>query len=208
MRRSGDRLPVPPPRIVLGPDDIDATVTRLARELDRDHGDGTVLVGVLRGSVPFLADLVRAVHFHPRVDFVAVTAYTPGAGRVRLLKDLDLDVGGRDVVIVHDIVDTGLTSAFLVSEVERRRPRSVEMCALLDRSVRRVVPVPIAHVGREVGDDYLVGYGLDHEGRYRNLHLVAAVDRAVLEDDPDAYVPLLYGSGGDGDGPPDRAGRA
>lgn len=186
---------VPPPRIVLGADDIDTTVARLAGELDEGHGDGTVLVGVLRGSVPFLADLARAIGFHPRIDFVAVTAYTPGAGRVRLLKDLDLDVGGRDVVIVHDIVDTGLTSAFLVSEVERRHPRSVEICTLLDRSVRRVVPVPLAHVGVEVGDEYLVGYGLDHEGRYRNLHLVAAVDRAALEADPDAYVPALYGSG-------------
>ncbi len=187
----GDRPPAEP-RVLLGPDRLDATVSRLARELSEAYTDGAVLVGVLRGSVPLLADLVRRLEFHPRIDFVAVTAYTPGMGRVRLLKDLDLDVGGRDVVVVHDIVDTGLTAAFLVSEIQRREPRSVTTATLLDRTSRRVVPVPIGFVGTEIGDEYVIGYGLDHRGRYRNLHLVAAVDTEALEADPDAYVEVLY----------------
>jgi len=99
-----------------------------------------------------------------------------------------------DAVIVEDIVDTGLSTAFLRSELQRRRPRSVAVCTLLDRRTRRVVPVDIDFAGAEVSDAYVVGFGLDHEGRYRNLRLVAAADLELLADDPDAYVPVLYGS--------------
>ena len=175
---------------------IEATIARLAAEVSARYPDGAILIGVLRGSVPFLADLVRAMTVPVSVDFMAITPYTPGSGRVRLLKDLDLDIAGRDAVIVEDIVDTGLSTAFLRSELERRRPRSVAVCALLDRRVRRVVPVEIDFSGMEVSDSYVIGFGLDHEGRYRNLRLVAVADMELLARDPDVYVPVLYGSTG------------
>jgi hypoxanthine phosphoribosyltransferase len=182
------------PRVLLTAEQIDAIVARLAAEMSARYPDGVVLIGVLRGSVPFLADLARAMTVPVSVDFMAITPYTPGSGRVRLLKDLDLDIAGRDAVIVEDIVDTGLSTAFLRSELERRRPRSVAVCTLLDRRIRRVVPVEIDFAGDEVSDSFVIGFGLDHEGRYRNLRLVAAADMELLAEDPDAYVPVFYGS--------------
>ena len=180
--------------MLLTEEEIESAVTRLAAEMSARYHDGAVLIGVLRGSVPFLADLVRAMTAPVSVDFMAITPYTPGSGRVRLLKDLDLDIAGRDAVIVEDIVDTGLSTAFLRAELERRNPRSVAVCTLLDRRIRRVVPVEIDFAGAEVDDAFVIGYGLDHEGRYRNLRLVAAADMELLAGDPDVYVPAFYGS--------------
>ena len=185
----------PAPRLLLTAEEIDSIVARLAAEMSARYRDGVVLIGVLRGSVLFLADLVRAMTVGVSVDFMAITPYTPDSGRVRLLKDLDLDIAGRDAVIVEDIVDTGLSTAFLRRELERRQPRSVAVCALLDRRIRRVVPVEIDFAGMEVADTFVVGYGLDHEGRYRNLRLVATADLESLASDPDVYVPVFYGSG-------------
>lgn len=184
---------VEPPRILLRPAEVDEIITRLAGELSERFEDGVVLAAVLRGSVPFLADLARAMTIHPVLDFLAITAYSPGRSRVRMLKDLDIDVTGRDVVIVEDIVDTGLTSAFLRGELSRRAPRSVSICTLLDRPARRVVPVDLDFVGLEIPDEFVIGFGLDHDGRYRNLRLVATADPEVLRRDPDAYVEALYG---------------
>ena len=184
------------PRVLLTATQIDEIVARLGAAISARYPDGAVLIGVLRGSVPFMADLVRAVTVPVSVDFMAITPYTPDSGRVRLLKDLDLDIAGRDAVIVEDIVDTGLSTAFLRAELLRRRPRSVAVCTLLDRRVRRVVPVDIDFAGAEVADSFVIGFGLDHEGRYRNLRLIAAADVELLTADPDAYVPVLYGSTG------------
>ncbi|MEM9201074.1 MAG: hypoxanthine phosphoribosyltransferase [Actinomycetota bacterium] len=182
------------PDILLDLDGIDDVVTRLAAELSERYDDGVVMVGVLRGSVPFLADLVRAMSIATMVDFVAVSPYTPGTGRVRLVMDASMPVEGRDVVLVEDIVDTGLTSAFLLAEFERRSPRSVALCTLVDRPARRVVPVPLDHVGIEIEDRFVIGYGLDFDGRYRNAKVLAAADVEVLNADPDAYVEALYGA--------------
>jgi hypoxanthine phosphoribosyltransferase len=157
------------------------------------HPGGVLLVGLLKGSVVFLADLARAVTVDVTVDFLAVSAYERGTGRVRLVKDLDADVTGKAVVLVEDVVDTGLTVAYLLGELERRGPRSVDVCALADRRNRRIVPVPVRFVGFDVGDEFLLGYGVDHAGRYRNLGLLAAADRAALAADPDAHVAQLYG---------------
>ena len=191
-----DAAGVPEQRVLLTAKQIEATIARLAAEMSARYPDGAILIGVLRGSVPFLADLVRAMTVPVSVDFMAITPYTPGSGRVRLLKDLDLDIAGRHAVIVEDIVDTGLSTAFLRSELQRRRPRSVAVCALLDRRVRRVVPVEIDFAGVEVSDSYVIGFGLDHEGRYRNLRLVAVADMELLARDPDVYVPVFYGATG------------
>jgi hypoxanthine phosphoribosyltransferase len=167
-------------------------VARLGRELSATHDDGVVLVGVLKGSVPFLADLARALTIAPVVDFLAVSPYAQGTGRVRIVKDLDLDVTGRAVVLVEDVVDTGLTTTYLLGELRRRGARSVDVCALVDKVRRRVVPVPLRWVGFAVEEDYVVGYGLGHAERYRNLPLVAAADLAALRADPDALLEELY----------------
>ena len=180
--------------ILLDGDGVDRVVTRLAAELSERFGDGVVMIGVLRGSVPFLADLVRAMSIATTVDFVALSPYRPGTGRVRLVMDASINVEDRDVVIVEDIVDTGLTSAFLLGELRRRSPRSVSLCTLVDRPARRVVPVEIDHVGLEIEDRFVIGYGLDFEGRYRNVRVLAAADLDVLRHDPDAYVEALYGA--------------
>ena len=182
------------PEILLDRSGIDAIVERLAGELSERHDDGVVMIGVLRGSVPFLADLVRSMTIATMVDFVALSPYTPGTGRVRLVMDASINIEGRDVVIVEDIVDTGLTSAFLLGEFERRTPRSVSLCTLVDRPARRVVPVDIDHIGIEIEDRFVIGYGLDFEGRYRNVRVLAAAETEVLATDPDAYVEALYGA--------------
>jgi hypoxanthine phosphoribosyltransferase len=151
-----------------------------------------VLVAVLKGSVPFLADLVRRMTVLPVVDFLAISTYQPDSGRVRIVKDLDIDVHGRDVVLVEDVVDTGLTVGFLLGELGRREPARLEVCTLLDKRARRILPTDLAHVGFEVPDVFVLGYGLDFAGRYRNLDAIVAGDIAVLAADPDAYVAQLY----------------
>ena len=164
----------------------------MAAEISAVHSDGVVLVAVLKGSLPFLSDLVRRLTVVPEIDFMAISAYAPASGRVRIVKDLDTDISGRDVVLVEDIVDTGLTLHYLLAELGRRQPRSLEACTLLDRTSRRIIPTPVRYRGFEVGDEFVVGYGLDYEQRYRNLDRVVVADPAVLRDDPDAYVPSLY----------------
>jgi len=180
--------------LLLDEAEIAEMVQRLADELSARHDDGVVLVAVLRGSVPFLADLARAMSIRSVVDFVALTSYSPGAGRIRMLMDVTTDLTDRDVVLVEEIVDTGLTSAFLLSELGRRDVRSLSICTLIDRPARRVVPVDLDHVGLEIPDRYVIGYGLDHQGRYRNLRVLATADTDVLAEDPDAYVEALYGA--------------
>jgi len=150
-----------------------------------------VLAAVLKGSVPFLADLVRGLTIAAEVDFLAISSYAPDTGRVRLVKDLDTDIAGRDVILVEDIVDTGLTLTYLLGELARRGPRSLAACALLDRAGRRIVPTPLRFVGFEIGDEYVVGYGLDFEERYRNLDMVVATDAASLRAGATAHLDAL-----------------
>jgi hypoxanthine phosphoribosyltransferase len=185
--------------VVLDRAALAARVRRLGAEIARDHPDGVILVGVLKGALVFLADLARAIPDVPvLVDFLAITRYAPDSGRVRILKDLDLDVGGRDVVIVEDLVDTGLTLAYLINHVSGRAPRRLEVCALLDRAERRIVPQPLRYVGEELpGDAFVLGYGLHVGDRYRNLPVVVRVDPLVVSRDPAAYL-SLYGNGVEG----------
>jgi hypoxanthine phosphoribosyltransferase len=193
----GTESPVPPPPEVLADRvAIEATVTRLGREISARHRDGLVIVAVLKGSLLFVSDLVRSLTVQPVVEFLAISRYEPDSGRVRILKDLDLDVTGRDVVLVEDIVDTGLTLGFLLGELGRRSPASLEVCTLLDKRVRRILPAPLAYVGFEVPDVFVLGYGLDFAGRYRNLDMLVSADAVALTADPDAYVDQLYGAHG------------
>jgi len=183
-------VPVPPPRVLLDEAALRQRVADLAGRIAADHPDGVVLVGVLKGALVFLADLARAIRdVDVELDFLAISRYAPDSGRVRILQDLVLDVTGRDVVLVEDLIDTGLTLAYLLGHVRERRPRRVEVCALLDRAERRIVPLDVRYVGIEVpGDAFLLGYGLHYAERYRNLPVVITVDQATVLADPDAYL--------------------
>ena len=172
------------------------TVTRLAAEIDRDHPDGVVLVGVLKGSVFFMADLARAITVPCEVDFIAISHFAPDSGRVRIVKDLESDIAGRNVLLVEDIVDTGLTLSYLLTQLAARGPASLEVCALLDRSRRRIVPLPTRYCGAVIEDVFMLGYGLDFAERYRNHPGLVIGDVRVLERDPDAYVSNLFGRDG------------
>ena len=180
-------------RVLHDRQELAKTVARLGAELSDAYPDGVLLVAVLKGSLPFVADLARRITAPCEVDFLAISTYTEGTGRVRLVKDLDHDVHGRHVVLVEDIVDTGLTCTYILGELGRRGPASLEVCTLFDRRVRRIVPVPVRFSGFEATDDLLLGYGLDVAGRYRNLPFVAAGDPRALDSDPDAHVAALYG---------------
>ena len=188
--------PAAAPRILLDRAGLEARVRRLAVEIRADHPDGLVLVGVLKGSLLFLSDLARALADagvpNVVVDFLAISRYAPDTGRVRILEDLAVDVEDRDVVLVEDLVDTGLTLAYLSAHVRERGPRRVDICALLDRTSSRIVPLPIRYVGEAIPDLFVIGYGMHFEERYRNLPIVVEADRAMLASDPDAYLDL-YG---------------
>jgi hypoxanthine phosphoribosyltransferase len=170
-------------------------VSRLAAEIDGDHPEGVVMIGVLKGSLFFLSDLARAITVPCEVDFMAISHFAPDSGRVRILKDLDIDISGRPVVLVEDVVDTGLTLSYLLGQLEARNPSSLAVCALLDRARRRIVPLPTRYCGVAIEDEFMLGYGLDYAERYRNLRGLVVGDLRVLERDPDAYVSNLYGRG-------------
>lgn len=197
-----------PTEEILGADAIARHVARLGAEIERDHPDGVVLVGVLKGALLFLADLARAVtRVAVEVDFISISRFAPDSGRVKILHDLQVDLTGRDVVVVEDIVDTGLTLAYLTGQLESRGARSVAACALLDRRARRIVPQVVRYRGIELADEYVLGYGLHHRDLYRNLPFVVRADRSALDATPDVYVARLYGAGRGGIGPPEAGGR-
>lgn len=179
-------------RILADADQLRREARRLGAEVSAAYPAGVVMVAVLKGGVWFLADLVRELSVPCRVDFLAISSYAPGSGRVRLIKDLDTDITGLDVVLVEGIVDTGLTVSYLLGELRRRGPATLEVCALLDRQVRRIVPTSLRFCGLPVGDEFVVGYGLDYAERYRNLDRIVSVDPAVLQADTDAHVGALF----------------
>jgi hypoxanthine phosphoribosyltransferase len=182
--------------VLFGREEIRRRVEELGRTITGDYvGREPVFVTVLRGGAMFLADLMRAVDLPLEVHFMAISRYGDAAesmGRVRILLDVDVDLTDRDVVLVEDIVDTGLTSRYLLSVLRGRGPASLELCTLLDKSVRRIVPLAPRYVGFDCPDRFVVGYGLDHHERYRNLPAILQVDdMGELERDPDALLPLL-----------------
>jgi hypoxanthine phosphoribosyltransferase len=156
-------------------------VRELGEEISRDYeGKDLFLVGVLKGAVFFLSDLMRCIEVPCEVDFMAVASYgssTDSSGVVRILKDLDATIEGKDVLIVEDIIDSGLTLSYLLRTLRAREPRSLEVCALLTKPERREVDLPIRYTGFEIPNKFVIGYGLDHAERYRNLPYVA-----VLQD--------------------------
>jgi hypoxanthine phosphoribosyltransferase len=164
--------------IVVASDELQRRVSELGEEISRDYEGGVLLIGILKGAVLFLADLMRSLRISCEVDFMAVSSYgssTDSSGVVRILKDLESSIEGRDVLIVEDIIDSGLTLHYLIRNLRARGPRSLEVCALLDKRERRRVDLPIRYVGFEIPDRFVVGYGLDYEQRFRNLEYVAVL---------------------------------
>jgi hypoxanthine phosphoribosyltransferase len=165
--------------ILVQPDDLHHRVRELGAEISRDYaGKEPLLVCVLKGAVFFLADLMREIDVPCEVDFMAVASYgsaTQSSGVVRILKDLDASIEGRDVLIVEDIVDSGLTLQYLLRNLRARGPASLAVCALLTKPERRAVDLSPRYVGFEIPDRFAIGYGLDHGERYRNLPYVAAL---------------------------------
>jgi hypoxanthine phosphoribosyltransferase len=172
---------------------VDAALKRLGREVCSAYPAGAVFVAVQMGSIIVLADLIRRIGTWCAVDFISVSDYAGGSGRARIVQDLDTDIHGRDVVLVEDIVDTGLTCAYVLETLRGRGPASLAVCALLNRAQRRIVPVPVRFVGFEAKDELLIGRGLGVAGRYRNLDVVAAADPKVLANDADAYAEQFFG---------------
>jgi hypoxanthine phosphoribosyltransferase len=182
--------------VLFGREDIRRRIEELGRDITVDYeGRAPVLISVLKGGSVFLADLMRRVHLPIAIDYMSISRYEGMAesmGRVRIVKDLEVDIGGRDVLVVEDIVDTGLTLSYLITVLESRQPASLEVCTLLDKSVRRITPLPIRYVGFDCPDVFVVGYGLDFQERYRNLPDILAVqDLSALSADPDLLVPYL-----------------
>jgi hypoxanthine phosphoribosyltransferase len=165
--------------ILVQPDELEHRVRELGAEISRDYaGRDLLLIGVLKGAVFFLADLMRQIDVPCEVDFMAVSSYgssTDTSGVVRILKDLDAPLEGRHVLIVEDIVDSGLTLQYLMRTLETRGPASLEVCALLTKPDRRLVEMPARYVGFEIPDKFAIGYGLDYAERYRNLPYVATL---------------------------------
>ncbi len=171
--------------VLLSAEEIEARVHALGQAISQDYaGRNPVLVGVLRGVFIFLADLYRSITIPAEVDFIAVASYSAESrdrGVVRLIKDLELSIMGRDVIFVEDIVDTGLTLNFLLRNLRARGPASLEVCALFNKPRRRLIDIPIKYKGFDVPDRHVVGYGLDYKERYRNLPFLALLEPSVFQ---------------------------
>ncbi len=165
--------------ILIGEQELQARISELGLEVSRDYaGRDLLLVGVLKGAVFFMADLMRELTVPCEIDFMAISSYgagTDSSGVVRILKDLDINISGRDVLVVEDIIDSGLTLSYLMRSLKARKPATVEICALLTKPERREVEVPVAYVGFEIPNKFVIGYGLDFDERYRNLPYVAVL---------------------------------
>jgi hypoxanthine phosphoribosyltransferase len=167
-------------RVLIEADELSGRVQELGRQLSEDYAAREpILIGVLTGAIVFLADLMRAMDICVRCDFIGLSSYgsaSQSSGIVKITADLSASIEGQDVVIVEDIIDTGRTISYLRRNMETRHPRSVRICTLLDKIERREVPVDLDYVGFTIPNEFVVGYGLDHAGRYRNLPYLAALD--------------------------------
>ncbi|MGQ9511884.1 hypoxanthine phosphoribosyltransferase [Thermodesulfitimonas sp.] len=172
-------------RVLLGRAEIQERVKMLGEMISADYrGKELLTVGVLKGSVVFLADLLRVLTVPVELDFIAVSSYGASStttGVVRILKDLDRSVTGKEVLLVEDIVDTGLTLKYLTDHLWQQEPAGLKVCALLDKPSRRRVPVTIDYLGFSIPDEFVVGYGLDYAGRYRNLPDICVLRREIYE---------------------------
>jgi hypoxanthine phosphoribosyltransferase len=170
----------PEPKILFTRKKIAAAAKRLAAEIKQDYQDkNPLLIGVLKGSFIFMADLVRLLDFPLEVDFIRLSSYGSGkksSGRIKVVQGLSTPVKGRDVLVIEDIVDTGLTIAFLLGYLRKRRPSSLKLCSLTDKPSRRRLPLTIDYLGFTAPDKFLVGYGLDWDEKYRNLPDICMIE--------------------------------
>ena len=172
--------------ILIDEDTLSTRVAELGAEVSADYqGRDLLLIGVLKGAVFFMADLMRHLTVQCEVDFMAISSYgdsTDSSGIVRILKDLDINIEGRDVLVVEDIIDSGLTLSYLMRNLESREPASLEVCALMTKPDRREIDVPVRYIGFEIPNRFVVGYGLDFGERYRNLPYVAVLSDEFIPE--------------------------
>ena len=165
--------------VLIEEEPLQARIAELGVEISEEYeGRDLLLVGVLKGAVFFMADLMRELSVPCEIDFMAISSYgaaTDSSGVVRILKDLDTNIAGRDVLVVEDIIDSGLTLSYLMRSLKARKPASLEICALLTKPERREIEVPVKFVGFEIPNKFVIGYGLDFAERYRNLPYVAVL---------------------------------
>lgn len=168
-------------RLLIPEQQIQKRIRELGAQIDADYPEGALhLVCILKGACFFLTDLARAMKRETFIDFMGISSYGKGtttSGAVKLTKDLDLAIEGADVLLVEDIVDTGVTLNYLINVLRQRKPRSVRVAALLDKAERRVKPVKVSYVGFQIPDEFVVGYGLDYAERYRNLRDICVLDQ-------------------------------
>jgi hypoxanthine phosphoribosyltransferase len=172
--------------VLIDQDTLQRRIAELGEEISADYtGRDLLLVGVLKGAVFFMADLMRGLSIPCEIDFMAISSYgdsTDSSGVVRILKDLDINIEGRDVLVVEDIIDSGLTLSYLMRNLEAREPASLEICALLTKPERREIEVPVRYVGFEIPNRFVIGYGLDFGERYRNLPYVGVLDPRLVPE--------------------------
>jgi hypoxanthine phosphoribosyltransferase len=172
--------------VLIDRDVLQRRIEELGEEISADYaGRDLLLIGVLKGAVFFMADLMRNLTIPCEIDFMAISSYgdsTDSSGVVRILKDLDINIEGRDVLIVEDIIDSGLTLSYLMRNLEAREPASLEICALLTKPERREADVPVRYIGFEIPNRFVIGYGLDFAERYRNLPYVGVLDPTLIPD--------------------------
>lgn len=173
--------------IFFTPEQIAARIRELGIKISNDYqSDPPLLVGILKGALPFLADLMRAVSIPVIYDVMAVSSYgasTKSTGTVRIIKDLDVEIENRNVIIVEDIVDTGLTLQYLVENLRSRRPKTIKVCTLLDKPSRRVTPIQPDYNGFEIPDVFVVGFGLDYAEKYRNLPFIGVLKEEIYQSE-------------------------
>jgi hypoxanthine phosphoribosyltransferase len=170
--------------VLIEEDKLARRITELADEVSSDYVDhDLLLIGVLKGAVFFMADLMRQITVPCEVDFMAISSYggsTDSSGVVRILKDLDINIRDRDVLVVEDIIDSGLTLQYLMRNLRSREPASLEVCALMTKPARREIEIPVRYVGFEIPNRFVIGYGLDFAERYRNLPYVGVLNESVI----------------------------
>ena len=174
--------------VLIEEDALQRRIRELGEEISNDYtGKDLLLIGVLKGAVFFMSDLMRSLTIPCEIDFMAISSYgdsTDSSGVVRILKDLDINIEGRDVLVVEDIIDSGLTLSYLMRNLEAREPASLEICSLLTKPERREIDVPVRYVGFEIPNRFVIGYGLDFAERYRNLPYVGVLDPNLLQTEP------------------------
>jgi hypoxanthine phosphoribosyltransferase len=172
--------------VLIDEDRLRARVVELGEEISADYaGRDLLLIGVLKGAVFFMADLMRTLGIPCEIDFMAISSYgaqTDSSGVVRILKDLDINIEGRNVLVVEDIIDSGLTLSYLMRNLEAREPATLEVCALLTKPDRREIDVPVRYIGFEIPNRFVVGYGLDFAERYRNLPYVGVLSSELVPE--------------------------